>query len=1251
MTKDSTFLSLVKQYCKLLTLAMLLPMVTKAANADEQPSNSNPSLTVGFNKTPIITAFGQIESLTDKKFCYSKEDIDARKAITLEKRKRKLSDLLDKIGEQTSLVFATMDNNIAVKPFEENSTTKPAANNIPLVGTGFDAVSIATVVENIVKGHVSASNGDPLPGVTVKIKGTSKGTATDVLGNFTLDVPAGSTLQLSFVGYLQQEVTVTSNNLVITMQEDTRQMNEVVVTALGIKKETKKLGYAVQKVSGEDMIKANPPSIGAGLMGKVAGLNVSAPNGVEGSSMRLVIRGNTSISRNNQPLIVIDGIPLDNDMNSFKGGSEKSSDNDPTKADAYQDWGSVLNFINQDDVEDMSILKGPTAAALYGARGSNGVIMITMKKGKKRQGLGVDYNFSYRVNNPYRYQDMQNEYGYGGAVGLYSANKGFAIDAASGKPRYGAEATWSGANIDGQYTSQGPTPWGNNTWDLFSWYGTAASWGPKLDGREILWWDGTVRKWDPQPDNLKAFFKNGHTTTHNVSVNGGSDLGTMRLSYTRVGNEAIIPNSNYSQNTVNFAGNMNVSKRLKAEITASYTDYDRLNSPQVGNYNSAWTKFMVYGMSRDYKPLEQGLYQFPNGSQRKFDLGNFPMSYPYGSYGSDIYWNTYQNNTTLQRNQLIGNVKLSAEITPWLDVVGRAGIDYNTNDFESKFRPVDSGGVDGKYGHELYRNTTQNYEFLATAHKNDMLTKGLNLSFTAGASSLNTDNYAMQGWNKGPFATPFIYTLKNVKNIAQLTDKDLTNEYRYEKKLNSLYGLLDLSYKNYLFLTVTGRNDWSSTLPSNSNSYFYPSASLGFVFSDAFKMNTNGWLSFGKVRLAVAGSANDGKPYETIYTYDASVFGGQSTRSIKDVLPPSALKPQRSTAYEAGLQMAFFKNRLSFDFSYYNIKSTDQIIDINVAPSTGVSKVIFNTGKLQNKGFEMIVRGRAVEKRDFSWDVALNLAHNQNKLIDLGGDVPFYEIGNLFGAENGVVMRVAEGQNYGVIYGYDYTYKDGKRVVEDVKDASGNIIGTRYVTGKEVVPIGNATPKLTGGLTNTFNYKGFSLYTLVDFKYGGEIYSGSYAAAMGNGLAPATVKERNGGGLPYTYPDGTTANDGVIIEGVYADGKPNTTVVNNMWKYAAAYAAWSNIRIPRSNSVFENTWVKMREVTLTYQIPASVIRRTGFINNLSVSVIGRDLFYIYSSLPDRLNPEGVNGIGNAQGIEFGAFPGTRSYGASIKASF
>lgn len=1112
----------------------------------------------------------------------------------------------------------------------------------------------APVFAQSITGVVSSETGELLPGVSVVVKGSNLGTITDTDGKYSISTNGNSTLVFSFIGFKTQEVPVGSaTKLDVKLISDSQTLGEVVVTALGIQRESKQLGYAVQKVDSKDIMKVAPPSLGEGLIGKVAGMTVSVPNGIEGSSQRIVIRGNNSLLGNNQPLIVIDGVQVqDNSLgqnaNNGSGGSIAT----------MKDWGSYLNFINSADVEDVNVLKGPSAAALYGAKGANGVILITTKKGVKKPGLGIDYNFSTRFTDVYRYQDFQNEYGYGGAIGLWSANKTFPTNAA-GEKVYPGQDPWQGitAYTDQKYFSQGAVPGGLNSWNLFSWYGTGASWGPKLDGTEITWWDGVKRKWEANPDNIKSFFRQGNTTSHNVSFSGGGEFGSVRVSISNNKNKAVIPNSNFEQNTVNLGSNIKISKKVTAEATASYTNFNRLNTPNIGDDNS-WTKFLIYGMSRDYKNLEPDYYKLPDGSKNLFNTGNYTLGYPYGGYGRNIYWNTYENNTKLRRDQLLGSVKLSADLLPWLNLMARTGIDYNTNEFETKNKPIDALGVTGgSYGLDLNKNYTMTTDGIATAHTDRLFVDGLTTSLTAGVTSSYNRYHGVNQTNNGPFSIPFQYFLSNTT-----TTITAPTEYRSERKSNGLYGILNVGWKDYLFLEVTARNDWSSTLPAKSNSFFYPSASLSYVFTEAMNLGAaENWLDFGKLRFALGNSANATDPYMVSYVYNSGAFGGSPTRSLQTTLPPLELEPQRSSNIEVGTQLGFLKGRLGLDFTFYHIKSTNQILSAPLAVSSGVSGITFNTGELTNTGFDLILRGTPIKSNGFTWDVTLNGAHNVNKIISLSEGVESYPLGDVFGITYGAAQEVRVGQKYGTIYGFDYRYNaQGKKMVERIMSGD-QIIGSRYVTTEKPVAIGNSAPFMTGGLGNNFRYKNFSVYALIDFKLGGDLYSSDYAAAMGNGLAPETLKERNGGGLSYTYPDGTVANHGVILDGVlvtkdaagnYIDtNTPNTDVVNYMFKYASVYSGWSDIHLPRSAAVFENSWAKLREFSINYDVPKSIVQKTKIFQGLSVSLIGRDLFYLFTTLPDNLNPEGVNGIGNAQGLQWSAFPGQRSYGFTVKAQF
>lgn len=1012
---------------------------------------------------------------------------------------------------------------------------------------------------------------------------------------------------------------------------------------MGIKQDKRSIGYAVQQVKGTDVTVAAPVDIAQGLMGKVAGLNISTGNGIGNASSKIVIRGNNSLTGNNQPLIVIDGAIVDNNPTA-------QSRITGTDASVTQDWGNYLSFLNMDNVESVSVLKGPSAAALYGARGANGVLLITSKKGMVQKGLGLSYNFSTNFSNVYRFTDVQNEYGGGFAAGLWTANPElpktsggeYYLPTLYGGSSYGAGGT-------GISASHGTIPGGFYTADIFSWFGASASWGPRLNGQMVRWWDGELRPYSPQPDNRKAYYRQGNETSHNVSFSAGNDFGTVRLALSRTDAKAVVPNTNNNNTNLSLGSSLKISKVLSADVNIGYNQSFRLNAPEIGNNNS-WSKFSVYGMSREYKPLEAQLYKNADGSKR-----DFGSTYPHQEYGKDLYWRFFEQNSRLNRDELLSTIKLNAEITPWLNAFVRTSANLIAARFETINNTSNPDKLSGgMYQKDLDKSKIFNTDLMVTAHKDNFFIEGFNASVSAMLNAYSNKSTGLSGTNSGKFLVPGVYSLNNIIATDRANkDRYSIGERRYEVESQSVLGILNLSYKDYLFLEVTGRNDVNSTLTPGKNSTFYPSASLGFVFSDAFNLGkASNVLSYGKLRLAYGKSANASDPYKLGVTYDVGSFGGQNINSIPSTLSPAELGFQTSSSVEIGTNLGFFNDRLNLDLTYYDIRSKNQILSADIAPSSGANVVTFNSGELRNRGFEFIVNASIIKTANFGWNVTLNGAKNDNLVVSLAPGVRELRIADVFG-NLGAFMKVTPGDKYGTIYGTDFVRDEkGNKLLYNIKDAAGKVYGTKYKTTNEPVAIGNAAPKLTGGIGNSIRYKNFTLYGLVDFKLGGDIYSVDHSTAMGSGLAPETLKERNGGGLPYTFPDGTTANVGVVMEGYNIDDeKMNDRVVNPIYKYAGSYAGWTHLNVPRSLSVFENSWAKLREFTLSYRVPEGALARTRVFQNLTVSVIGRNLFYLYSSLPMHLNPEAVNGIGNGQGLQWSGMPSIRSFGVSLKAQF
>ncbi len=586
------------------------------------------------------------------------------------------------------------------------------------------------------------------------------------------------------------------------------------------------------------------------------------------------------------------------------------------------------------------------------------------------------------------------------------------------------------------------------------------------------------------------------------------------------------------------------------------------------------------------------------------------------------------------------------------------GRDFTIEQFETRNKPIDPIGIqDGYYSNGLSRNIGDNYEFTLTADNEKIFASPFNVRFTAGANRYNRDYYYVNG-HSGQWYYPNMYTFFNYTENSYITTEDNTvivdqlgnsagsmvpDEGIIRKRTNSVYGFLNLSYENYIFLELTGRNDWSSTLPPSENSYFYPSASLSFVPTAAFDLaEPMPWLSFMKIRGGAAQTATDAQPYLRTFYYNTGRFGGQQTSDFPASIPPFLLKPQRVNSYEAGLNLDILDGLVDFDFTWYYLYSFDQIIpNLPIPTSSGASNIMTNEGTLTNKGFEIILNTVPIRTKDFLLKTGINFSRNTNKVVSLGGNADSYELADIWDL-NGPAMILREGDDYGTISGYDYIYDDiGNRVVNDA--------GTKYLITDTRVPIGNASPDFIAGWNTAISWKGLRLTALVDTKWGGDIYSGSYVIGLQTGQSPETLEEREGGGLPYTDPDGNTSNIGVLLEGVHEDGTPNTTVVHYYYKYMPNAGGWG--KFVSAPGIIENTWVKMRELSLSYTLPRKFLDKIALFQSLTLSLTGRDLFYIYTTLPDNINPEGIMGSGNAQGFEWASFPGTRSFIFSLNVSF
>ncbi len=1074
------------------------------------------------------------------------------------------------------------------------------------------------------------ADGLPMPGVSIQVKGTLLGTVTGLDGQFSIgSLKKDQVLLVSFLGYETQEIVVNKTEFVtIKLKESSKQLEEVVVTALGISRQKREIGYSTEKIEATVVTDSKASNVLNAISGRAAGVQISQPDGVEGGSTRITIRGNNNIGTDNQPLIVVDNIPLENTPGL-------------TNIGRGVDWGSAINDLNAYDIESMTLMKGGAASALYGSRGANGVLFITTKRGKKQKGIGVTYNTDIKITTPYLFRDVQNKYGHGGPISFTPPTF----------PRSGDTLLYPGIYGNGNLiiNQQGET---SSTSAEFGYYGSAVSWGPQMEGQMIKWWDGKMRSWSPQPDNLKIPFHDGYTTTHNISATGGGEKGTMRVSFTRQDNKAIVDNSNFDRTTVNLGANLKISDKLVTDVTMSFIQFNRLNSPMLGEDWSSFNKGLLYSWPRSYQAIDKTNLANPDGSR------NPQEGFPFFYVSPTLWWDYYNNNTRQNRDKYTGALSLSYDPFSWLNILGRIGRDYTIEQFETRNKPTDPLGLqNGYYSNGLSRNRGDNYDLIITAGREGLFGEDFDLKLTTGASRWSQDYYSLNG-HSGTWYYPNMYTFFNFTETTYTADPNgntiveqpgnsassmIPKESILRKRNNSVYAFLNFSLKNYLFAELTGRNDWSSSLPKGSNSYFYPSVSLSFIPTEAFGFMTHiPWMNFMKIRGGVAKTATDTDPYLLSFYYNTSLFGGQQSSAFPEVIPPIKLRPQRVNAYEAGINFGFFENRIDLDFTWYYLYSFDQIIpNLPLPISSGASNIMTNEGILSNKGFELIINTVPYQGKHLLIKSGFNIARNRNKVVSLGGDADTYLLADIWGL-NGPAMVLQEGDEYGTISGYDYIYdENGNRVVNDA--------GTKYLITDSRVPIGNASPDFIAGWTTSVSYKNLRFGMLIDTKWGGDIYSGSYVIGLQTGQSPETLTERDGGGLPYTDPDGNTRNVGIILEGVHQDGTPNTTVVHYYYKYLPNAGGWG--KFVSTPGIVENTWIKMREMSLAYTIPAQWIQKTKLIQNLTLSVTGRDLFYLYKTLPDNINPEGIMGSGNAQGFEWAANPGTRSFIFSLNAGF
>jgi len=1021
------------------------------------------------------------------------------------------------------------------------------------------------VAQTITGTITDGDSGMPIPGANVIEKGTSNGVSTDFDGNYTIEVTDGAaTLVFSSLGFSTQEFAISGRaSIDVVLMPDAEQLDEVVVTSLGISRKKKSLGYAVTELKGESVALVKESNVASSLAGRVAGVVVTKSTSGAGGGTRVVIRGNNSLNGNNQPLYVVDGVPIDNSSLATAGRGEFS----------VPDLGNGISDINSDDIESISVLKGPNAAALYGSRAANGVIIITTKKGALGTGLGVSFTSSVTFETPLVLPEYQNEYG------------------------RGTDGVFPQVNASDPLATQ------------VNAVASTSSWGPRFDGSSQLAYNGKQRTYAAQPNNVKDFFETGASLVNTISFNNSSENASMLFSYTNTDIGSILPNSEIKRNNFNLRGFANLSDRMTIDAKITYFLQDAKNRPNQGTEG---IMAYVWPLARNVDVNDLKNYQDINNP---IDPNNIYKVIAPTSSGGNPYWMLFNNFNGDKRKRISGFAKLDYKFTDWLSAFARVGTDAISQDTESVTATGNHFFSTGRISFGQNDRTETNYDALLMFNKN--LSEKFSVGLNVGGNMRHSTRIS-SGSSGRDFKIPGKYFLNNTDG-TQIT---ASQSDFIEKRVNSLYGAANFGFNDMLFLDVTGRNDWSSALAKENRSYFYTSIGLSVLLNNVFDMGTN--VDLLKLRGSTANVGNDTDPQQIVNLFNVAANGylGNTTVSRPSIKFSESLRPEDITTTEIGLEFKLFKDRLYGDFSYYDITTKDLIFDVPVDPGTGYSNFRENIGELTNKGYEVLIGGTPIATQNFTWDVSANISKNENKLVSLiDGQDNF----NFSSSNNGTVdVRAQVGEGFGDIYTTTWLRNDAGQLI---LTAEGRPQAT-----SEREKFGNYQPDFSGGFTNTFRYKEFTLNALIDFRIGGEVYSATDAGLDAAGVSKNSLQFREGG---------------VLVDGVIDDGSGNFSQNTQTISAQDYWGAVSNIG---SEYVYDQTNVRLRELSLTYNVPQRFLKNT-FVRRASFSAIGRNLLFIYKDA-DNFDPESSYSTSNfGQGVLYWALPTTKSYGLSLNVNF
>ncbi len=1063
--------------------------------------------------------------------------------------------------------------------------------------------------QKVVTGKVVDPQGQPVPFATVRVKGARGGVSADADGNFSIKAAPAQTLVVTGAGIAIKEIPVgEGNGLIVQVTRQSGSLDEVIVTtALGGRRSKNTIPYATQQISGDEVTKTVTTNVVENLSGKVAGLEITSSNAMGGST-NVILRGFRSLTQSNQALFVVDGVPYDN--TSFSGIANGGG----------YDFGSASADLNPDNIQSITVLKGGAASALYGSRGSNGVILVTTKRGSARRGVGVSATFGVSVAapDPSTLPSYQLQYG------------------------QGYDGTSNGFNYF-------QAPWANNAVTAAPATADDAATGPAYDKSLLVDnWDAfsptdanfhKATPWQPAANhNPTDFFVTPITATENVIVTGGSDQGTYKFGYTRDDEKGFMPNSMIKKNLFDFVATYNITKKISVEAAMSYVNENALNrylyqytatTNPMTDFRQWWpTNVNIKSLKTDYfNSFTNATWNWLNDTTlyQTNKLGNIGLP----AYHDNEYYSAYQNPEVDSRNRYTGHAKVNMGLTDYLQLTGMVSEDYYTQLIEQR---ANIGSVEPSF-YKRQNNSFSEDNFNVTLNFNKNVGRDFNVKAMVGGNVQRDNIASIYTSTNGGLILPNYWSISNsinTPNAATETDQ--------VKEVNSLYGSATLSWRNMVTLDGTLRRDQSSTLPVANNSYYYPSVSGTWVFSELMKEEH--WLSFGKVWANYARVGGDAPYYYVYNTYTINTpIHGQAVMNGATSKPNETLLPEKNNTYEFGVDLSFLNNRLGITADYFHSVQSNEILPINVSTSTGYSTFNVNGGSVQNQGIEATLNLVPVKTRSFVWNMTVNWSKPKNKVLSLYGGQPSYAISTL---QNNIQIVAEVGKPYGVIRGSDYTYLNGQKIIS----AAGHYVDS----SNALSDIGNIQPSWFGGITNSFAYKNFTLSFLIDVHQGGQIYSLDMDYGSFSGLYPRTAGF-NDLGNPVRAP--LSQGGGIILKGVTADGKANTTRIyedlsNGFWTFGSGGGQGAEAE---KQFVYNASYVKLREVAFTYSIPSKVLEGLHSVKGIDLSLSGRNLWIIHKDVPYS-DPEQGQAAGNSSiGFQNGAYPSMRSVNFLLKVKF